>query len=427
MYSTASSEPAVDNASDMITALASLATARFSSFAEAVEVYLITAARLSGVRSAFVSQLDGRSLELLGSWSRGGCVLPASGMVALEEVPCQYVRADAAPVLISDTRSDPRVQNLPALTTMGIGAYLGVPMLLDDGAVLGSFCMVDPEPRPFSVEQAQAVTVLAQQLVRLVERELAQRATVQIERETAEDLGAALSALDERGLLLQTVAHDLRTPLTSIRGYADMVARGMFGAVNMEQATALTHISASSRFMGRLINDLLDMSQADHGSLILSSEPYGPEELIRKVHELSAGQAAEQGLRLEVAADAELPQAIGDPIRIQQMLLNLVSNALRYTADGCVTLRAALRDGQLEYSVTDTGPGIAPEALPHIWQLGWRGPGRGRGTGLGLYLVRRIGEAMGGSVSVESAPGAGSIFALRLPLTAERPVRATLV
>jgi len=409
----------------LLATLARLVSTRFSSFAEATAVYLSTAARLTGVRSAFISRLDSEVMEVLGSWDDNGCNIPAGGVVPLEETFCQYVRADSAPMVVHDAAQDPRVANVATRTDFTIGSYLGVPLLRDDGELLGSFCLLDPEPQQFSQDQLHAMEILAQQLARLLERELAHRAAVRVERETAEDLAVALSAIDERDLLLRTAAHDLRTPLTSIRGYADMLAHGVLGPLNDGQRAAVGRIGASSRFMHRLANDLLDVSQAAHGNLLLASEPYGPADLLAEVADLCAGHAAEHGLALVVEPADGLPAAVGDPVRVQQILLNLVSNAIVHGGQGRVVLRAALLDGALAYSVADSGPGIAPDLLPRIWDLNWRGGGRG--TGLGLYLVRRLCEAMGGSAEVESRPGAGCTFTVRLPLAAERPVRARLI
>lgn len=413
--------------SELLASLARLSTARFSSFAEASEVYLSTAARLIGVRSAFISRLDNRVMEVLNAWDADGCNIPPDGVVPLEDTFCQYVRADGAPVIVDNAALDPRVANVATRRDFGIGSYLGVPLVADDGAFLGTFCLLDPKPQQFGQDQLRAVEVLAQQLVRLVERELAERAAVRIERETAEDLGAALSALDERDLLLRTVAHDLRTPLTSIRGYADMLAQRLFGEITPAQQRAFDRIDRSSRYMNRLINDLLDLSSMEGGGLVLSCEPYRPAELAELVGQLCVPEAAERGLELEIVAPPDTPAAIGDPIRVQQILTNLISNALSYSEQGTVRLRVAARGGQVEYTVSDSGRGIGPAALPHIWELGWRAGQGGYGTGLGLYLVRRLTEAMGGSADVESAPGMGSTFTIRLPLEVERPMRASLI
>jgi signal transduction histidine kinase len=408
----------------MLAALAAQARVRYSSFPDAVGAYLRIAAQLSGVRSAFISRLDSQVMEVLGTWDDGGCGIPLNGVVPLEETFCQYVRAGSEVVVVEDAANDPRVANVATRTDFSIGAYLGVPLLRDDGSVMGSFCLLDPEPRSFSADEVNMLVVLAELAEGLVERELAERAAARLERDTSADLIAALGALDERGLVLQTVAHDLRTPLSGVLFNTDMLLEGTLGPLNPDQAGAVARVRASARFMNRLVTDLVDMCQVDQGSLVIGSQAYHPADLVEQVRELSAGQASECGLSVAVERAAAPPSVIGDPARVQQILLNLVSNALHHTAHGTITLRVAAYDSQIEYSVRDSGPGITPDVLPQIWQRGWRGSKHG--AGLGLYLVRRLAEAMGGSATAESSPGEGSTFFVRLPLTIDRPVRITL-
>ncbi|GAB4178125.1 MAG: hypothetical protein Fur005_40290 [Roseiflexaceae bacterium] len=413
----------------MLQTVAKLTSLRFGSFTEAMDTYLTTAAQLTGVRSAFISRLDNQVMEVLGSWDNQGCGIPLGGVVPLEETFCQYVRSGNEVVVVEDALHDPRVTNVATRTTFNIGSYLGVPLHYDDGSVMGSFCLLDPEPRLFREEQAHALTILANQIARLVQQEIALRAVIQLERDATADLQAALQAVDERGLLLQTVAHDLRTPLTSIRGYTDMLIHEVVGQLNPEQSRILSRISGSARFMHRLVNDLIDLSQIDRGGLLLNSESYDPAELLQQVSDLTSGQAQNQRLQIRVDLEPDLPSLVGDSIRLQQILLNLVSNAIRYTSEGMIVLRAKLSDGVIEYSVCDNGPGIPDHAQEVIWQLGWRGGSnqQSRNTGLGLYLVRRFSEAMGGTATVANNPDRGCTFTVRLPLVLEHPVRATLV
>ncbi|GAB4188705.1 MAG: hypothetical protein OHK0022_00730 [Roseiflexaceae bacterium] len=411
--------------SEMLATLAKLAGTRFASIQEALNTYLEVVGRMVGVRSAFVAHLTNEVMEVLGAWDDNGCGIPAGGVEPLEETFCQYVRASATPVMVTQADRDPRVQNVSTRNTFNIGSYLGVPLIVENGELFGTLCLLDPEPRLFSDDHVHMLTIVGQQLARLIERELLHK-TIDNASQTKRDLQTTLSTLDEQSILLQTVAHDLRTPLTSIRGHADMLRSGMLGPVTTIQQEALTQVSIATVFMNRLVTDLFDAAKSERRSLMVVCEPYHPVDLLHRVATHCRHQADERGLRLEVDAPADLPEAVSDTARVEQILLNLVSNALRYTDAGTVTLRARVDGNQIEYRVDDTGPGIDPAAQQRIWNLHTRASNDGRGLGLGLYIVRRLAQVLDGETSLESAPGLGSSFRVRFPLRLERPKRVEI-
>jgi len=216
----------------------------------------------------------------------------------------------------------------------------------------------------------------------------------------------------ERAFLL-SVSHELKTPLTAIRGYAEGLADGAFTA----ERGARTILTEAGR-LERLIHDLLDLARLNHNTFGVHREPIELAEAAREVVRRYEPQAAAFEVELHAEAPASAP-ALGDGDRVLQVLSNLVENALRSTpAGGAVRVVAA--PGRV--TVADTGPGLARDDLPRAFErffLFERYRGRGRvGTGLGLAIVKELTEAMGGSVNVVSEPGTGTSFDVLLPLPA---------
>jgi signal transduction histidine kinase len=216
------------------------------------------------------------------------------------------------------------------------------------------------------------------------------------------------------------VSHEMKTPLTSIQGFAQALIDGT-AATPAEQQQAAGIIYAEAGRMHRLVVDLLDLARLDAGTANLKSEPVNLAALLETVGEKFALQARQAGVTLEVQPGA-LPAVIGDGDRLAQVLTNLVDNALRYTpSGGTVTLSTRLEPESACVLVRDTGTGIAPEALPHIFERFYRADparpgGKDHGAGLGLAIAQEIALGHHGTLTAESQPGQGSTFTLRLPL-----------
>jgi two-component system sensor histidine kinase BaeS len=270
------------------------------------------------------------------------------------------------------------------------------------------------------VRPLRALTVAAQQ-----PPELHVRARVRTRDETGL-LAAAFNDLTERRERLEAqrramvsdIAHELRSPLTNIRGWLEVTRDGL---VDPDPAL-LGALHEEALVLQRIIDDLQDLAAADAGTLRLHREPVRAAELLDQVAAAHRVAADAAGVTLRTGTDGD-PWLDADPVRMRQALGNLVSNALRHTpADGTVTL-AARRDGdRVVFTVTDTGTGIAPEDLPHVFDRFWRAEkSRSRrtgGSGLGLPIVRHLVAAHGGTAEAAGAPGKGAEFTLRLPGTA---------
>ncbi|WP_029214669.1 GAF domain-containing protein [Kallotenue papyrolyticum] len=287
---------------------------------------------------------------------------------------------------------------------------LAVP-LLRDGRALGVIDLVHTEPgRSFSPREIAIVELLAAQAsVALTNARLYQAARESDRLKTE---------------FISTVSHELRTPMGAILGYSELLLSGLYGQMEAHLYEPLTRIKANADRLLQLINQMLDLSRIEAGRLHLHIGPFQPRELIAACRQAIAADAAARGLRLETSVAADVPQIVlGDVGRLQQMLLCLCSNSLKFTTSGMIALRCAITPGAtplLLLSVEDTGSGIAPEQLPHIWESFRQGDGSlarpAQGAGLGLALVQRLARLMGGDVTVQSAPGMGSTFTIRVPL-----------
>ncbi|MFF4505348.1 sensor histidine kinase [Streptomyces sp. NPDC001401] len=222
----------------------------------------------------------------------------------------------------------------------------------------------------------------------------------------------------QRKAMVSDIAHELRSPLTNIRGWLEVTRDGVVAP----DPALLGSLHEEALVLQRIIDDLQDLAAADAGTLRLHREPVRADELLDQVAAAHRVAADAAGVTVRTEDDGS-PWLDADPVRMRQALGNLVSNALRHTpADGTVTL-AARRDGdEVVFTVTDTGTGIAPEDLPHVFDRFWRAEkSRSRrtgGSGLGLPIVRHLVAAHGGTVDATSQPGAGSTFTLKLPTSA---------
>ena len=248
----------------------------------------------------------------------------------------------------------------------------------------------------------------------------------------AADLAARQAQLVEadraRRQLLADVSHELMTPLTAIRGYAETLAMPQFTPASKEGQRAVKVIHEEGVRIERLVKDLLDLARFEAGGISLALENVDVDEIFERVSERHAQAAQEKGVTIAIVPHDEDIRLVGDPHRLEQAVQNLAANALRHTPPGGSIRLAAARDGaHVKLMVTDTGVGIPQEHLPHVFdrfykadqsrmQPGHRSLGEGgSGSGLGLSIVKAIVERHGGSVSVRSRQGVETTFEIVLP------------
>lgn len=219
-----------------------------------------------------------------------------------------------------------------------------------------------------------------------------------------------------RQMLTADIAHELRTPVTIIQGTLEAILDGIYDA----SEETIAPIYDETLHLGRLIDDLRDLALAEAGELRLEKEPVDIGELIQQVAEI-AFLSREDAPDLHIDTFPLLPTVLLDRKRFRQVIANLLSNAIRFTPeDGDVYIRTRLNDGCVEMTVFDTGPGISPEDLPHLFERFYRAdPARGRsaGSGLGLAIVKQWVEAHDGTIKAGNSHNGGARFVIRLPLS----------
>lgn len=227
-----------------------------------------------------------------------------------------------------------------------------------------------------------------------------------------------LKELDRlKSLFIANMSHELRTPLNSILGFTGIILHGAVGELNPEQRKQLTLVKASADHLFALITDVIDIAKIEAGIVTRDSSEFSLTEVVREVAETQGGSSRREGITVRVVADASC-SIVGDLRRTKQIVSNLMSNALKYTDAGSVTLAVSERDGGVEVAVSDTGIGIAPEDLERLFRPFERITVRGRhreGSGIGLYLSRKLADLLGGTLRAESELGVGSVFRLWLP------------
>ncbi|MEW5930977.1 MAG: GAF domain-containing protein [Gemmatimonadota bacterium] len=289
--------------------------------------------------------------------------------------------------------------------------------LLDAGEPIGTLVLVRaPERGAFrrdEVERARTfgdLAALAFRKIHLLED--SEKRREELERVT-----------ESRARLIRGFTHDLKNPLGAADGHAQLLQDEVLGALAKRQAESVGRIRASIRSALELIDDLVELARAEAGQLELEPRPTDVREVARELAEDYRAQAEGAGLRLDTVLPDEFPVVRSDPARVRQVLGNLISNAVKYNRPGgSITVRAALRArrGAGEFAVVevaDTGIGIAGDRLRLLFQEFSRlAPGTAHGAGLGLAISQKIARALGGEITVRSAPGTGSTFTLWLPV-----------
>jgi signal transduction histidine kinase/CheY-like chemotaxis protein len=362
----------------------------------------------SGRRWAGAAHAEGDLEPLLGEddplW---GGVLPHAHPGIAAMAGGQFVLLPAVEpeeLAAADATADERA----ALLRLAPRSLIGVPLVVD-GRVAGSLTLaMSRSGRTFDGDDLAVAEELmrraagAQENVRLYDE--AQRAT------------------RARDRILAVVAHDLRNPLATIRMAADLL---LDQGGDAPARRHLEIVRRSTQRMDEMIQDLMEVSRIEGGKLSLARRPESAAVLIAEAASMLAPIAAARSLALETQVEDGLPPVMADATRILQVISNLVGNAVKFTeGGGRVVIGCAAGRGEVRFDVTDTGRGIPPEQLPHVFGTFWQAsPGDQRGIGLGLSIARGIVEGHGGRIWVESEPGTGSSFRFTIP-SAGAPVAA---
>jgi GAF domain-containing protein/anti-sigma regulatory factor (Ser/Thr protein kinase) len=303
-----------------------------------------------------------------------------------------------------------RVRKL--LIDSGYRALLAVPLLRDE-RLLGGIVVNRNTPGEFAAPVIALLKTFASQSALAIQN-------ARLFREIA-DKGRELEAASRhKSEFLANMSHELRTPLNAIIGFSEVLAERMFGEINDKQSEYVGDILESGRHLLSLINDILDLSKIEAGRMELDRSDFDLPAAVDNALTLVRERAGRHGIALVRAVDPRLGAVNADERKVKQVLLNLLTNALKFTPEGGeVAVRAGVADGMAQVAVTDTGVGIAPQDLEAVFEE-FRQVGAAEkkveGTGLGLPISRKIIELHGGRLWATSVPGNGSTFTFTLPV-----------
>ena len=295
----------------------------------------------------------------------------------------------------------------------GVESFIMVPVRAN-GEVVGTLQLASRTPRKFKPEEVNLLQTIGNQLGVAVQKAQLYDETVRqaVELERANKLQADFTAM---------IAHDLRSPLMNIMGVAEVMVAGMFGSVSREQTKWLGRIQSNSQSLVDLVSDFLDVSKLESGYIDLSRETLNLSGLIQKNLDSYRVLALDKKISIRGSVDPSLPVIHADPRRLDQVLSNLISNAIKFTReDGEVEVGATLMDAaRVKVWVGDNGVGIAANEIGRLFEKYRQGGNvkhsSHRGTGLGLVICKMIVEAHGGRIWVESVEGKGTTFFFSLP------------
>ena len=292
---------------------------------------------------------------------------------------------------------------------------------LEGEAQLFEWLCARPDGTTFWAEVSlRAAEINGRQRLLAVVRDISERKQGMLELLQARD--AALQATVAKNEFLANMSHEVRTPLNGIMGLSQLLRTT---SLTEEQAGYMDMLDGSARNLLALINDILDISRIEAGSLAIQQTPFSLTKLLREVAGIYEKPAAEKGIGFEIQPPDDLPPAlVGDPLRLKQVLINLVGNAIKFTRHGGVSVQVirlhdAPQGSRLRFEVRDSGIGMSPETVQKVFnpftQADASTARSHGGSGLGLAICRRLSELMGGSIRVESSLGQGSCFIVELP------------
>ena len=336
----------------------------------------------------------------------------------LKDTPCEQVNSSmgicAYPANVAEL-----FPNDLMLAQMGIQSYIGAPIWRKERELIGLLVMLDTKPMANRDIAVSTLMVYAER----ISSELARRKYESLLLEAKEKAETANLA---KTRFLSMMSHELRTPLNAILGYSDLLRQNYYGLLNDDQRDFAKRINEGGEHLLKLIDDILDIARIDEGAMGLQINPRRPREVINMAVEMVEIEARKKNLSIEKIINADVKAILVDLVRAQQILINLLFNAVKYTPPGgSITIAVSrLNDSFAKISVRDTGIGIEASKLENLflrfYQVDRERDEHLGGAGLGLALARQLTELQGGQIGVESQVGQGSDFWFTLPLADER-------
>jgi two-component system, NtrC family, sensor kinase len=385
-----------------------------------LETLLESAVRLAGAKHGMIFRYDGECCRATADYNN-----PPGFLELWQRTPIRAGRQTATgrallerrPVQITDAQGDPEYSFPEALKLQGFRTVLAVP-LLREGVPLGTIGMWKTDVEPFTDRQIELVTTFADQAVIAIEN-------VRLFDEIQDKSRQLAEASQHKSQFLANMSHELRTPLNAIIGVSEMLRED--AEAGKQDTEPLDRVLGAGRHLLALINDILDLSKIEAGRMELQLETFPLAPLIADVVKTIEPLAAKSANQVAVNCDGGIGTLSGDQMRLRQALLNLMSNANKFTERGTISIDA--RQGQesgrdyVTISVADTGIGMTPEQIGKLFQeFSQASSGTAAkygGTGLGLAISKRFCQMMGGDIMVESELGRGSTFTIRVPRIVE--------
>lgn len=329
------------------------------------------------------------------------------------------------PFIIEDAREDERFSDNPL--TIGspyVVFYAGIPLVAENGMPLGTLCVIDSTPKRLKEEQVVALKALASQAMGQLELRkktfelLETKQNLELKNQALTNAKEKLEiALKAKSTFLSMMSHEIRSPLHAILGNINLLLEE---SPRNDQEEPLNVLKFTGETLLSIINDILDFSKLEAGKVQLENISFNLRDLVKNIVSINLHRAKEQGNKLQVEIAEQVPNYVGgDPTRLVQVINNLVSNAVKFTKNGVVTIKVSLKEqlstaNVLTIEVIDTGIGIPQEAVNQIFeefvQASSKTTRQFGGTGLGLAIIRKIVELFGTRILVESEVGKGSTF-----------------
>jgi len=386
--------------------------------------------QLAHCSGAYILHLDQQSGRLQNAIAPNLPTDFKAALTGIEVSPASSCCGAAAyhkvPVIVADTHTDPLWQDVRELASQfNIRSCWSMPIMSALGEVMGTLSMTFDRSTQPATEDWRILGTAAHLAGIAIERKRTAAELYQA-KEAAEAANRAKSQF------LANMSHELRTPMNAILGFTQLMARDR--NLLPQQQQSLNVINTSGKHLLDLINDVLEMSKIEAGTITLSPKPFDLRDLLSTVQSMFSIQAAEKGLALQCSIDEAVPRyVIGDEGKLRQVLINLLGNAIKFTQLGHVHLMVQPeacsldhRDGieRLTFAIADTGPGIPDDVLPRLFQPFVQAlhhvPGQG-GSGLGLAITQQFIQLIGGNIAVDTTVGKGTTFTFTLPISEADP------
>lgn len=331
--------------------------------------------------------------------------------VAREDSFCQYTIMGSEVVEVPDTLEHTIFKDHPqVIGGLKVRFYAGVPLTTPEGYNVGTLCAIDTVPKKLNAEQKKALETLARHIITQLELRIN---NLELKHQTE----VAQLAVAAKDIFLANMSHEIRTPMNAIIGFTDLLAQSNLDPV---QSMYINNVQIAGDNLLTLINDILDLSKIESGHLSIETHPFNLKNTLKHIYDLLKVRAVEKDIEFNLFLDADMPEFIaGDKGRLNQIIMNLAGNAVKFTHEGEVTISVKktveTADGYtIRFSVKDSGIGIPEDKLETIFERFSQAEESTtrlyKGTGLGLNIVKQLVELQNGTIGVKSKMGRGSEF-----------------